>query len=89
MKAELGYRDLVDPIEALHRTVQWYQDNPPNMPEQFAADLVENYRVEDDIVTVYREASARWASIDHDVRDYHHSYPHPKKPGLATDHRER
>ena len=89
VKAELGYRDLVDPIEALQRTVQWYQDNPPNLPAQFAADLVENYRVEDDIVTIYREASARWASIDHDVRDYHHSYPHPKKPGLATDHRER
>ena len=89
LKSELGYRDLVDPVEALRRTVRWYRDNPPDVPEKFAADLAENYRMEDDIVPVYREACAKLAALDHVVRDYHHSYPHPKKPGLEKDHRQR
>ena len=89
VKAELGYRDPVDPVEALQRTVNWYRENPPVVPEQFATDLAENYSMEDDIVPAYREACTKWSKIDHFARDYHHSYPHPKKPGLSKDHRER
>jgi hypothetical protein len=89
VKAELGYRDPIDPAEALRRTVRWYRDNPPDVPAQFATDLAENYRMEDDIVPIYRDACARWDAINHVARDYHHSYPHPKKPGLAKDHRAR
>ena len=89
VKAELGYRDPIDPAEALRRTVRWYRDNPPDVPAQFATDLAENYRMEDDIVPIYRDACARWDAINHVARDYHHSYPHPKKPGLSKDHRAR
>ena len=89
VKSELGYKDIVPPLEALERTVQWYQDNPPVETPEYTSLLAENYLLEDAIVSVYRDACEKLAAIDHVVRDFHHPYPHPKQPGLDRDHPAR
>lgn len=89
VKSELGYRDIVPPLEALASTVQWYRDNPPVEKPEYKALLAENYHLEDAIVPVHRKACEKLAAIDHVVRDFHHPYPHPKQPGLGRDHRAR
>ena len=33
IRADLGYIDIVPPIEGLAETVRWYRDNPPSMPK--------------------------------------------------------
>jgi nucleoside-diphosphate-sugar epimerase len=89
VKSELGYRDVVPPLAAMARTVRWYRDNPPEEKAEFAAGLAESYRLEDAIAAIYRDACDRLAAIDYVQPDFHHPYPHPKKPGLNKDHRAR
>jgi nucleoside-diphosphate-sugar epimerase len=89
VKTELGYRDLVPPLEAMERTVHWYRDNPPKETPEAAADLAKNYELEDAIGAVYRDACEKLAAIDYVQPDFHHPYPHPKRPGLDRDHRAR
>ncbi len=89
IKSELGYRDRVPPLEAMARTVQWYRDNPPAEDEKFVRVLAEDYAMEDALAVIYRENCAKYAAVDHIVRDFHHPYPHPKEPGLDRDHRAR
>ncbi|MBT4487255.1 MAG: NAD-dependent epimerase/dehydratase family protein [Rhodospirillaceae bacterium] len=89
VKSELGYRDIVPPLEAMARTVHWYRDNPPVVTDQFAADLAESYGLEDAIAAVYRDACEKLSAIAYEKPDFHHPYPHPKKPGLQKDHRAR
>ncbi len=89
IRSELGYRDRVPALEAMARTVDWYRDNPPDENAEFIADITKHYRTEDAIAEVYREACDRLGEIEHVERDFHHPYPHPKKPGLERDHRAR
>jgi nucleoside-diphosphate-sugar epimerase len=89
LKSELGYSDIVPPLEALQRTVRWYRDNPPVETDEFKRVLAEDYAMEDAIAEVYREHCAKLAALPHVTRDFHHPYPHPKQPGLDKDHRAR
>ena len=89
IKSELGYRDVVDPLQAMVQTIQWYRDNPPAEDEDFARVLAEDYAMEDALAAVYHESCTRYEAVDHIVRDFHHPYPHPKEPGLDKDHRAR
>jgi nucleoside-diphosphate-sugar epimerase len=38
IRAELGYRESIDPGEALRRTVAWERANPPAEPVDFAVE---------------------------------------------------
>jgi nucleoside-diphosphate-sugar epimerase len=89
IKSELGYRDPVPVLEATTRTIRWYQDNPPNENDDFVADIAGHYRTEDAIVQIYRETCEKLAAVKHVEREFHHPYPHPKKPGQDRDHRAR
>ncbi|MBI4084086.1 MAG: NAD-dependent epimerase/dehydratase family protein [Candidatus Lambdaproteobacteria bacterium] len=89
LRSELGYRDLVHPLEAVQRTVRWYRDHPPDARHPALADLDAHYRTEDAIVRVYRAACEQLAQVEHVELQYRHAYPHPKEPGLARDHRLR
>ena len=89
VKSELGYRDVVSPLDAMARTVRWYRDNPPEETPEFVAEMAKNYGLEDAIVPVYRDSCERLAAIDYVQPEFHHPYPHPKRPGLDRDHRAR
>ena len=89
IRADLGYTDIVQPSEGLAETVRWYRDNPPNMPEEFEADLRAHYKTEDELAELDRAYRARLAAVQHFSRPYRHPYAHPKKPNEKQDHRKR
>ena len=87
IRRDLGYRDIVDPVEAVRRTVRWVKDNP-TAPETLA-ELTTFYGIEDQLAEIYGTAAAAAAALDHNEADYHHSYAHPRERGLERDHRDR
>jgi len=91
IKSQLGYKDLVSPMEALPPTVQWCLDNPPpdKLPTEGDSDDPLNYKAEDQLVAIYRECYERMAAVEHIRHKVYHAYPHPRKPGLKRDHRTR
>lgn len=89
IRTELGYRDRVPMLEATERTVAWYLQHRPDETAEFKASLGKNYAVEDQLVAIYRDACHKMAAVEHEERVFHHSYPHPKQPGLRRDHRAR
>jgi nucleoside-diphosphate-sugar epimerase len=89
LRSELGYADPVPPVEALERTIGWYQEHPPPDDAAINTDLPAHYRVEDDILTIYKHAVERLGALEKLEKPFHHPYPHPKAPNLAKDHRAR
>lgn len=89
IRAELGYADPVDPLEALPRTVRWYRDNPPPPDPDEEADRAGHYRTEDALAEIYSDLCARLERVERVERPYKHPYPHPKAPNLTKDHGRR
>ena len=61
LEAELGYRDVVTPHEALARTAKWLAENPPapgGVEEMVMQDPFD-YAAEDALIAGYREAIAK------------------------------
>jgi nucleoside-diphosphate-sugar epimerase len=89
-RAELGYRDLVPPAQAIARTVDWLLAHPPEPDghvERTMGDAFD-YAAEDRLEAVVRRGFAELAAIDTGPIERHHAYAHPKAPGGA-DHRGR
>ena len=92
LKTQLGYRDLVDPIEAIRLTVQWYLKNRPERGGEIEQRLADpfDYAAEDRIIEIQKSAVRQM--LDVEVRGGSerrpHAYAHPKSPG-ERDHRAR
>lgn len=89
IRAELGYVDVVAPLEALATTVRWYLDNPPEVSPEAQAQLRSHYATEDGMAAVCEQMLAQLAQVPFDDPDYQHPYAHPKKPGASSDHHGR
>jgi nucleoside-diphosphate-sugar epimerase len=89
LRADLGYIDIVPPIEGLSETVRWYRDNPPRMGDEFEADLKVNYETEDALAKLDSTYRTQLSEIEYVSRPYRHPYAHPKKPNEKWDHRKR
>lgn len=89
IRSELGYRDKVPVIEALQRTVRWYLENHPEETAEQSEDMAVHYRTEDEMATIYADMWRRMETVEHVDRRFSHPYPHPKRPGMATDHENR
>ncbi len=87
LQHDLGYRDIVDPLEGLRRTVEWYKSNPP--AESVAAEVRAQYAIEDALIALHDEALEKMKRLDHKEPEYVHGYAHPKKMGEERDHRGR
>ena len=91
IKSQLGYQDLVSPLDALPGVVRWCMDHSlleKTRPREAGDDPL-NYRAEDQLVEIYRDSCQSMAAVAHVHRQVHHPYPHPREPGLARDHRKR
>ena len=88
VRAELGYRDVVDPVDAVAECVRWYLANPGPRRGSRPDDPL-NYAAEDAQVALYRDFHRQLSAIAHQTHEVHHPYPHPKEPGLTVDHRRR
>jgi hypothetical protein len=89
IRAELGYRDKVAPLEALVRTVRWYLEHRPTESAEQATDYATHYRTEDAMAAICAEMEAKLALVEHVNRAFAHPYPHPDRPGLGRDARDR
>ncbi|WP_340151242.1 NAD-dependent epimerase/dehydratase family protein [uncultured Sneathiella sp.] len=87
LQRDLGYRDVVDPIDGSRQTVRWYQENPP--ADSLAEEVRAQYAIEDALITLQDEALEKMARLDHNEPEYFHGYAHPKKMGETRDHRGR
>ena len=87
-RAELGYRDAIDPLDALRETATWYLANPLREADYHPDPF--DYAAEDRLAEAYRRAVARVREqAPFPKPEYHHSYAHPKQPGQGPDHRGR
>ncbi|MBN9426298.1 MAG: NAD-dependent epimerase/dehydratase family protein [Burkholderiales bacterium] len=92
IKRDLGYRDLVDPVDAIGRTVDWYLRHPPlrgGEIEQRLADSFD-YEAEDRLIAIQQAAVQQMlAATRHAAGERRpHAYAHPRQPG-ERDHRAR
>lgn len=91
VKSELGYRDPTPVKEALSSTVRWLLEHRPepngHVEQRLQASF--DYEAEDRLIALHKESVKRMAEVPYEAPDPHHSYAHPKAPGLSTDHRER
>ncbi|MEM7404606.1 MAG: epimerase [Pseudomonadota bacterium] len=89
LRAELGYADLVSPLDALAETARWYAEHPPEESDQEAALMRAHYDTEDAMARIVKEAEANLQSVPFEEPDYQHPYAHPKQPGQGSDHHGR
>ena len=91
IRAELGYRDVVPPAEALGLTVDWLVAHAPEPGGEVEQRLVDpfDYDAEDRLLELWHDAKARMLAVPmDDLGERPHPYAHPKKPG-ERDHRNR
>ncbi len=91
IRLQLGYRDQLDPAEAIRRTVRWFLEHQPERGGELEQRLHDDfdYAAEDQLAAIYRDALERARKFHRGPQPTMHPYPHPKEPGLARDHRNR
>jgi hypothetical protein len=89
IKRELGYKDVVPPIEAVTATVQWYAKRRDVLGADIEKRLDDpfDYPTEDRLVSEWRQSiQSLLARYGRDHVQHAHPYAHPQAPGLAQDH---
>jgi hypothetical protein len=89
-REDLGYRDVVQPLDAIRDTVEWLHRNPVTMADYPMYPAKFDYALEDKLI-------ASWASAVERVQleapdqppELAHPMPHPKAPSLVADERGR
>ena len=83
LKAELGYCDLVPPVEAIGLTVQWLIDHPIEPGSHTATMLNDrfDYAEEDRLVGCYENLIKQMSDFAYRDSVKVHPYAHPKEPG--------
>jgi nucleoside-diphosphate-sugar epimerase len=84
----LGFRDQIEPREALGRAVRWRLDNRPGRDQLAAWTDPLDYALEDRVKAEIDGLSARLSDARQPPKIVH-PYPHPERPGLTVDHRGR
>jgi nucleoside-diphosphate-sugar epimerase len=84
----LGYTDQIAAKDAIERTVDWRLQHPPAEAELMNWADKFDYRRED-AVRAALEGAVQSLEPLRLVPEVIHSYPHPKQPDLAVDHRGR
>jgi nucleoside-diphosphate-sugar epimerase len=92
IKRELGYKDVVPPVDAVTATVQWYAERRNELAGDIEKRLDDpfDYPAEDRLVSEWRQSiEPLLARYGRDHVQHAHPYAHPQAPGLAQDHRGR
>lgn len=91
IRKELGYRDVVHPVEGVRRTVRWLLDNPVERGGSTERRMLDSfdYDAEDQLAAVWADFRPRLLDINlSNTEAYIHAYAHPKTPG-GLDHHQR
>jgi len=91
IKADLGYRDVVPTIEAVQRTVRYYNDNPLERGGEIERRMLDvfDYDAEDKLIALARDFCAKAQEVQIKPLDNKHPYAHPKSAGAKRDERGR
>jgi nucleoside-diphosphate-sugar epimerase len=90
-RAELGYRDVVTPREALEESVAWYREHPVD-PDRTIPAFVDrfDYELEDTIIDAWLGAvDDLGRRIEQPTTEDVHPMPHPKQANRAIDEKTR
>lgn len=91
LRQDLGYRDVIDPADAIGKVVAWFRRHPPAQETCERLGFYFDYDAEDNLIEDYYAALARLEegsrlrSADQTV----HIYAHPKTARMAVDDRGR
>jgi nucleoside-diphosphate-sugar epimerase len=85
IKAQLGYRDIVSPAEALAKAVDWLVANrlPPGGEIERQLGDPFAYAAEDELIAACKTGYAAAKKVKFPEVQQGHVYRHPKKPGEA------
>jgi nucleoside-diphosphate-sugar epimerase len=85
IQAQLGYRDVVSPAEALATAVDWLVANPPQRGGEIERQLGDPfaYAAEDELIAACKISDAAAQGVLFPDMQLGHVYRHPKKPGEA------
>jgi nucleoside-diphosphate-sugar epimerase len=85
IKAQLGYRDVVTPAQALAASVDWLVANRPEPGGEIERQLGDPfaYDAEDALIAACRQGYAAAEAVQFPDMQLGHMYRHPKKPGEA------
>jgi hypothetical protein len=87
---ELGYRDVVHPLDAIRETVEWLQDNPVSKKDYPVYAAKFDYKLEDQLIASWARAVDRVQQEAPDAApEFAHPMPHPKSPSLVGDEQGR
>lgn len=86
IRAEIGYRDIVDFGDAMRRTVTWYLENPLARGGEEEAQIGDpfDYPAEDAYIEALRRFVGATADIPFAGVNYAHPYAHPKTPDAVA-----
>ncbi len=90
IRADLGYRDLVHPVDAVARTVRWYAEHPLERGGEIEGRMFDNfdYEAEDRYAALYREFHGKAVAVGRPMHEVH-PYAHPEAAGTGRDQRGR
>lgn len=85
IKAQLGYRDLVAPSQALAIATDWLVANRPEPGGEIERQLGDPfaYDAEDKLISRWKQGLADAETVQFPKMQLGHMYRHPKKPGEA------
>jgi nucleoside-diphosphate-sugar epimerase len=85
IRAELGYRDPVQPGEAMATTIDWLLANRPEPGGELERQIADpfDYAREDELLARWRGAREALGEIDAQLPAQGHQYRHPKTAGEA------
>lgn len=85
IRTQLGYRDAVDPAQALATSVDWLIANRPDAGGEIERQLGDPfaYAAEDALIEACRRTQVAAEAVEFPDMQLGHMYRHPKKPGEA------
>ncbi len=85
IRAELGYREPVEPGEAMARTIDWLVANRPEPSGEIERQVADpfDYAAEDELVARWRAAGEAFGPVRAPLPEQGHQYRHPKREGDA------
>jgi len=81
IRIQMGYRDIVPPLEGLNRTLQWILENRPQPGGEMDRGLGDSfdYSMEDRLIRDYEEGLKRMRGSVSGAYRFRHAYEHPEK----------
>lgn len=85
VKAQLGYRDVVTPSQAVAMSADWLVANRPEPGGEIERQLGDPfaYDAEDKLISIFKNGLADAEAVEFPDMQLGHMYRHPKKPGEA------